>query len=154
MDFLPEAFLLFSKVLHFTFYHERNRNNITVRHKINSSWERCCSPWLVCTCFIKCSQKTEQKASIEVVVTIHVTISLGCPPPRQCCHILPFVFNWAAVQNYIFLLPRSFHPQKMSQLLISLLGIFPINFFPDRIQYNNIFVGYLNFYVVYSCHFP
>ena len=73
----------------------------------------------------------------------------SCPPPRQCCHILPFVFNWAAVQNYIFLLPRSFHPQKMSQLLISLLGIFPINFFLDRVQYNNIFVGYLNFYVSY-----
>ena len=95
--------------------------------------------WLVCTCFIKCSQKTEQKASIEVVVTIHVKISFGCPPPEQCCHILPFVFNWAAVQNYIFLLPRSFHPQKMSQLLISLLGIFPINFFLDRVQYNVTF---------------
>ena len=92
--------------------------------------------WLVCTCFIKCSQKTEQKASIEVAVTIHGTILLGCPPPEQCCHILPFVFNWAAVQNYIFLLPRSFHPQKMSQLLISLLGIFPINFFST--QYNII----------------
>ena len=61
-------------------------------------------------------------------------------PPEQRCHILPFVFNWAAVQNYIFLLPRSFHPQKMSQLLISLLGIFPINFFLDRVQYNITFL--------------